>query len=102
VIGNLASGPGLASVRDTAADDRIIYTSGISQRGLIGNLQPGDMFWSPADWAWTGGLFDVPCCRAGTSVMPLLAYKRPLRPGEGLWLIEKYGMCATASCFPPR
>ena len=57
----------------------LIYTSGttgspkgalIAHRGLIGNLsgfvcsqnwfpQPGDVFWSPADWAWTGGLLDA-------------------------------------------
>ena len=39
-------------------------------RALVGNLpgfvyshdffpQPGDLFWSPADWAWAGGLFDA-------------------------------------------
>ena len=66
---------------DTAADDPalIIYTSGTTgppkgalkaHRVLLGNLpgfvhshdffpQPGDMFWSPADWAWTGGLMDA-------------------------------------------
>jgi acyl-coenzyme A synthetase/AMP-(fatty) acid ligase len=51
---------------------------------LLGNLsgfvcshdffpQPGDMFWSPADWAWTGGLFDVllPTWACG---QPLLGY----------------------------
>jgi len=66
---------------DTAADDPalIIYTSGTTgapkgaleaHRLIIGNIsgfvhshdffpQPGDMFWSPADWAWTGGLMDA-------------------------------------------
>jgi acetyl-CoA synthetase len=66
---------------DTAADDPalVIYTSGttgdpkgalIPHRALIGNLsgfecshdffpQGDDVFWSPADWAWTGGLFDA-------------------------------------------
>lgn len=57
----------------------IIYTSGTtgSPKGathahhvLIGHLpgvqmshdlfpQPGDLFWTPADWAWIGGLLDV-------------------------------------------
>ena len=77
---------------DTAADDAaaIIYTSDetgdpkgalIAQRSLIGNLpgfvcshdfypQRGDMFWSPADWAWTGGLFDV--------LLPTWAFGQPL------------------------
>ena len=56
----------------------LIYTSGttgppkgalIAHRALIGNLpgfelsqnfypEPGDIFWTPADWAWTGGLLD--------------------------------------------
>ncbi|SME88035.1 acetyl-CoA synthetase [Tistlia consotensis] len=66
---------------DTAAEDPavIIYTSGTTgqpkgalhaQRVLLGHLpgvelphelfpKPGDRFWTPADWAWIGGLFDV-------------------------------------------
>ena len=66
---------------DTHADDPaiIIYTSGTTgdpkgalhaHRALLGHLpgvekphnffpQPGDRFWTPADWAWIGGLFDV-------------------------------------------
>jgi len=69
------------SAIDTAADDPaiIIYTSGTTgppkgalhaHRVLLGHLpgvempqrlfpQPGDLFWTPADWAWIGGLFDV-------------------------------------------
>ncbi|WP_421990340.1 AMP-binding protein [Roseococcus sp.] len=66
---------------DTAAEDPalIIYTSGTTgapkgalhaHRVLLGHLpgvempqdlfpQPGDLFWTPADWAWIGGLLDV-------------------------------------------
>jgi acetyl-CoA synthetase len=66
---------------DTAADDPavIIYTSGTTgppkgalhaHRVLLGHMpgvefpheffpQPGDRFWTPADWAWIGGLYDV-------------------------------------------
>ena len=66
---------------DTSADDPaiIIYTSGTTgqpkgalhaHRVLLGHLpgvtfphdgfpQPGDRFWTPADWAWIGGLLDV-------------------------------------------
>ncbi len=66
---------------DTAADDPalIIYTSGTTgqpkgalhaHRVLLGHLpgvelphdffpQAGDCFWTPADWAWIGGLLDV-------------------------------------------
>jgi acetyl-CoA synthetase len=65
----------------TAPDDPalIIYTSGTTgspkgalhgHRVLRGHLpgvegpqdgfpQPGDLFWTPADWAWIGGLLDV-------------------------------------------
>jgi acetyl-CoA synthetase len=101
------------TVRDTAADDPalIIYTSGttgnpkgalIAQRGLIGNLpgfvcshdfypQRGDMFWSPADWAWTGGLFDalLPSWNFG---QPLLGYRGRFDPEKAFWLMEKYGV----------
>jgi acetyl-CoA synthetase len=66
---------------DTRADDAavIIYTSGttgkpkgavLPHRALLGHLpcvemshdffpQPGDLMWTPADWAWIGGLLDV-------------------------------------------
>lgn len=66
---------------DTLANDPavIIYTSGTTgppkgalhaHRVLLGHLpgvempqsflpQPGDLFWTPADWAWIGGLLDV-------------------------------------------
>ena len=68
-------------VQSTLADDPaiIIYTSGTTgppkgalhaHRVLLGHLpgvqwphdffpKPGDRFWTPADWAWIGGLFDV-------------------------------------------
>jgi acetyl-CoA synthetase len=66
---------------DTSADEpaMMIYTSGTTgqpkgalhaHRVLLGHLpgvempheffpQPGDRFWTPADWAWAGGLLDV-------------------------------------------
>jgi acetyl-CoA synthetase len=66
---------------DSLADDpaMIIYTSGTTgppkgalhaHRVLLGHLpgvemphelfpKPGDLFWTPADWAWIGGLIDV-------------------------------------------
>ena len=66
---------------DTSADDPaiIIYTSGTTgnpkgalhaHRVLLGHLpnvemvhdflpKPGDVMWTPADWAWIGGLYDA-------------------------------------------
>ena len=115
---------GKASTRftpvDTAADDPavLIYTSGttgnpkgalMAHRTLIGNLtgfvcshdfypQPGDMFWSPADWAWTGGLFDalLPTWAYG---QPLLGYQGRFDPERAFWLIEKYAI-RNAFLFP--
>ena len=80
----------------TAANDPalLIYTSGTTgppkgalhaHRVLLGHLpgvempheffpQPGDLFWTPADWAWIGGLLDVllPAWHHG---VPVLAYR---------------------------
>ena len=105
---------------DTAADDPalIIYTSGttgnpkgalMAQRTLHGNLsgficshdfypKTGDLFWSPADWAWTGGLFDVllPTWACG---QPLLGYRGRFDPEKAFWLMEKYGV-RNAFLFP--
>ena len=98
---------------DTAADDPalIIYTSGTTgppkgalkaHRVLIGNVpgfvhshdffpKPGDMFWSPADWAWTGGLMDalLPAWMFG---VPILGYRGRFDAEKAYYLIEKYGV----------
>ena len=86
----------------TKADEAavLVYTSGttgppkgalIPHRALIGNL-PGfvasqnwfgfeasgatqAVFWSPADWAWTGGLMDA--------LLPTLYFGRPIVAGAG-------------------
>jgi len=71
----------MTGTADTAREDPaiLIYTSGTTgkpkgalhaHRVLTGHLpgvevshdflgQPGDCLWTPADWAWIGGLFDV-------------------------------------------
>ncbi|MFI4989171.1 MAG: AMP-binding protein, partial [Alphaproteobacteria bacterium] len=78
---SLAKAADRFAVLDTAADDPalIIYTSGTTgppkgalhaQRVLLGHMtgvdfyhefppQQHDLFWTPADWAWIGGLLDV-------------------------------------------
>src|SRR5262245_22696282 len=77
----VAGGSAAFEAVDTDANDPalIIYTSGTTgppkgalhaHRVLLGHLpgvelphdffpQPGDCFWTPADWAWIGGLLDV-------------------------------------------
>ncbi len=98
---------------DTSANDPalIIYTSGTTgqpkgalqaHRLLPGNLpgfiyshdffpQPGDMFWSPADWAWAGGLFDalLPSWNFG---IPILGYRGRFDAEKAYYLLEKYGV----------
>jgi acetyl-CoA synthetase len=98
---------------DTAAEDPalLIYTSGTTgppkgalkaHRVMIGNMpgfecshdfypQPGDLFWSPADWAWTGGLMDalLPALYLG---QPILGYRGRFEPEKAFHLCEKYAV----------
>ena len=109
----LAKASAAFTLVDTAADDPalIIYTSGTTgapkgayeaHRLLIGNLsgfvhshdffpQPGDMFWSPADWAWAGGLFDalLPSWAFG---IPILGYRGKFDAERAYYLLDKYGV----------
>ena len=105
---------------ETKADDPalIIYTSGTTgppkgalkaHRVMLGNVpgfvhshdffpQRGDMFWSPADWAWTGGLMDalLPAWLFG---VPILGYRGRFDPEKALHLCEKYQV-RSAFLFP--
>ena len=99
---------------DTAADDPalIIYTSGTTglpkgalhaHRVLLGHLpgvemshdllpQPGDRIWTPADWAWIGGLLDVllPALHHG---VPVVARRFAKFSGEAAFnLIASHGV----------
>lgn len=98
---------------DTSADDPavIIYTSGTTgspkgalhaHRVLLGHLpgvawphdrfpQPGDRFWTPADWAWIGGLLDVllPSWFHG---IPVIAHRMAkFEPDRAADLIRRHG-----------
>src|SRR5436853_1711066 len=105
---------------DTSPDDPavIIYTSGTTgapkgaleaHRLIIGNIsgfvhshdfypQKGDMFWSPADWAWAGGLFDalLPSWYFG---LPILGYRGKFDADKAYYLLEKFGV-RNAFLFP--
>jgi acetyl-CoA synthetase len=98
----------------TRADDpaMIIFTSGTTgppkgalhaHRTLIGHLpgvefphegfpQEGDLFWTPADWAWIGGLIDVllPSLYHG---VPVLAHRaQKFDPEAAFRLMAKHGV----------
>ena len=99
---------------DTGPDDPalIVYTSGTTgnpkgalhgHRVLLGHLpgvelphdffpQPGDLFWTPADWAWIGGLFDVlmPSWHHG---VPVLAHRfAKFDPQAATDLMSRHGV----------
>jgi acetyl-CoA synthetase len=96
----------------------LVYTSGTTgppkgalmpQQCLLGNLpgfvhshdgfpQPGDVFWSPADWAWTGGLMDalLPTLYFG---FPIVGFRGRFEPERALRLMETYRV-RNAFLFP--
>jgi acetyl-CoA synthetase len=99
---------------ETLAEDPalIIYTSGTTgnpkgalhaHRTLLGHLpgvefphdffpQPGDLFWTPADWAWIGGLIDalLPSLHHG---VPVLAHRaKKFDPDFTYHLMDKHGV----------
>jgi len=104
----------------TTPDDpaMMIYTSGTTgqpkgalhgHRVVLGHLpgvemphdflpQPGDRFWTPADWAWAGGLLDalLPCLHHG---VPVVARKvEKFDPEEAFTLMAT---CGVRNAFIP-
>jgi acetyl-CoA synthetase len=99
---------------DTAAEDpaMMIYTSGTTgqpkgalhaHRVLLGHMpgvelphypfpQADDIYWTPADWAWAGGLLDVllPSLHHGVPVVARRAEK--FDPEEAFALMAKVGL----------
>ena len=110
--GNAAAVTPVATLCDDAAV--LIYTSGttgapkgalIPQRALIGNLSGfvasqnwfphrAGVFWSPADWAWTGGLMDalLPTLYFGKTILGVQGRFAPERAFE---LMQRHGVTHT-------
>ena len=105
---------------DTGPDDpgMMVYTSGTTgapkgalhgHRVLLGHLpgtqythdflpQPGDVLWTPADWAWAGGLLNIllPGLYFG---LPVVARKfERFEPEAAFGLMEQTGI---RNCFIP-
>ena len=111
-----AAAPDFAPVQTRADDPAVlIYTSGttgaakgalIPHRALIGNLSgfvcsqnwfgagQGEVFWSPADWAWTGGLMDalLPTLYFGRRIV---AYQGRFAPQRAFALMQRHGVTHT-------
>ncbi|MBW2594523.1 MAG: acyl-CoA synthetase [Deltaproteobacteria bacterium] len=111
---SIEKGSGSFEPIKTKANDPalIIYTSGTTgppkgalhaHRTLLGHLpgvefphnffpKEGDLFWTPADWAWIGGLIDVllPSWHHG---IPVVAHRaKKFDPEEVFYLIAKHGI----------
>ncbi len=102
------------TARRTRADDpaMMIYTSGTTgqpkgalhaHRVLLGHMpgiemphdffpQPGDRFWTPADWAWAGGLLDclLPSLYCGVPVVARRFDK--FDPEEAFAVMARHGV----------
>ena len=105
--------PEFATV-DTSADDPalIIYTSGTTgnpkgalhaHRVVLGHLpnvemchdflpKPGDLMWTPADWAWIGGLINA-LLAAWYHGVPIVGHRaRKFEPQAAMTMMADYGI----------
>jgi acetyl-CoA synthetase len=118
----LLKGPSLRDAVDTGRDDpaHIFYTSGTegppkgavhAHRWLIAHIpcfqlaydlgpREGDVFWTPADWAWIGGCGDLllPALYFGC---PVVAVRRTGRfdPAQAYMVLEQFNV--TCAFMPP-
>jgi acetyl-CoA synthetase len=111
--------PSFAMEKSSAEDPVLLmYTSGTTgnpkgvlhvARYVLGHngidysynyLRDGDLYYSPADWAWAGGLLDG-LLAIWPYGIPVLAYRSKARfdPDVAFRLLEKYG--ASVGLYPP-
>jgi len=106
---------------DTASEEPglLIYTSGTTgppkgalhaHRTLIGHMpgvemifdffpQPGDVAWTPADWAWIGGLFDVMMPALYRGVLQVINPPGKLDPEAAFAFLARHGI--NVAFLPP-
>ena len=116
----LMDGEPITAPAATRADDPafLIYTSGTTgppkgalhaHRALFGHLpgfelyyefapQPGDVIWTPADWAWIGGLMDV-LVPAWYHGIPVVTADLDFDPGGAVELMARHRV--TLAFLPP-
>jgi len=116
----MAKGAPTFAMEKSSAEDPVLlmYTSGTTgnpkgvlhvARYVLGHngidysynyLRDGDLYYSPADWAWAGGLLDG-LLAIWPYGIPVLAYRSRARfdPDITFRLLEKYG--ASVGLYPP-
>jgi len=116
----MSKGAPTLSLEKSSAEDPLLlmYTSGTTgnpkgvlhvARYVLGHngidysynyLRDGDLYYSPADWAWAGGLLDG-LLAIWPYGIPVLAYRSKARfdPDVTFRLLEKYG--ASVGLYPP-
>src|SRR6267142_1425151 len=110
----LKAAPAAFATLDTSADDPalIIYTSGTTgnpkgalhaHRVVLGHLpnvemchdflpRPGDLMWTPADWAWIGGLINA-LLAAWYHAVPIVGHRaRKFEPQAAMQMMADYGI----------
>ena len=116
----MSKGASTFTMEKSSAEDPVLlmYTSGTTgnpkgvlhvARYVLGHngidysynyLRDGDLYYSPADWAWAGGLLDG-LLAIWPYGIPVLAYRSKARfdPDVTFKLLEKYG--ASVGLYPP-
>jgi acetyl-CoA synthetase len=89
---------GFSTVAGTSTPSRVRGSVGAGAGASRGKPSEGDpntaVFWSPADWAWTGGLMDalLPTLYFGR---PIVAYNGRFSPELAFTLMQEHGVTHT-------